>query len=118
MNVDNTLQAIRVKGYEQYYTPHFTSVPIFITREKNYFRPKYVLTNNNNRDLISYWHDEARWLKIEGLLPQARLRQYIKIGKLVLPPSCIALNLITKEKPISILPLKSWKRTTTCAQLT
>ncbi len=77
VNVDNTIHALRVKGYEQYYIPYFTSAPIFIADSEYGYEPKFLLTNNNNRETISYWHDEARWLKIEGLLTRKRLHRYL-----------------------------------------
>jgi hypothetical protein len=73
VNMDNTVDAILNKTYEQYYTPNFTSVPIYIEKiDKQYF-PKYVLANDCNKDPIYYWSDEQHDLKIGYLLNQARI---------------------------------------------
>lgn len=75
--MDNTLQAILFKTYEQYYTPNFTSVPIYIEHENGKYRPKYALANDCNRFPLYYWSDEQHELKIGYLLDHKRIESLI-----------------------------------------
>ena len=78
VNMDNTLQAIRLKTYEQYYTPNFTSVPIYIESENGQYQPKYALANDCNRDALYYWSDEQYELKIGYMLNHQRIEALLQ----------------------------------------
>ncbi len=80
VNVDNTIKALRIKGLEQYYTPYTHSLPIYIAKQHGKYTPKYALTNDVNRDILSYWHDEERWLKIEGIFSDERLERHLSLN--------------------------------------
>lgn len=79
VNMDNTFDAILNKTYEQYYTPNFTSVPIYIENVDGTYFPKYVLANDCNKEPIYYWSDEQHELKIGYLLSQTRIEHLISL---------------------------------------
>ncbi|WP_088332315.1 PilZ domain-containing protein [Lacimicrobium sp. SS2-24] len=77
INLENTIDAIMVKGYEQYYIPHITSVPVFIEyNEDDSLTPKYLISNDSNRDSIQFWNDEGGVLRLGYLFTRKRL-QYL-----------------------------------------
>ncbi len=80
VNIDNTLQAIKTKSYEQYYIPNFTSVPIYIEHIEDHYSPRFVLTNDCNKSSIFYWANEHNELSLSYLLNTKRLTLAIKKG--------------------------------------
>ena len=42
VNLDNTIEAIKNKSFEQYYTPNFTSVPVYIEHVNRSFNARYI----------------------------------------------------------------------------
>ncbi|AWB67254.1 PilZ domain-containing protein [Saccharobesus litoralis] len=59
LNLDNTIEAVVTKGYEQFYLPRVTSLPVFLKpREDGALEPVATLTNDNNRGIIRQWIDE------------------------------------------------------------
>ncbi|MGJ8680758.1 PilZ domain-containing protein, partial [Paraglaciecola sp.] len=75
VNLDNTINAIQNKAYEQYYIPSFTSIPVYIDKVGDNFIPRYALANDSNREEIQYWANEIQDLKIGYLLTEARIKQ-------------------------------------------
>lgn len=73
VNMDNTLRAIKLKTYEQYFIPNFTSVPIFIEKHDDIYQAKYALVNDSNKDPLYFWSDEQYELRIGYLLSHRRL---------------------------------------------
>ncbi|GAB3036988.1 PilZ domain-containing protein [Bowmanella dokdonensis] len=76
VNMDNTIDAIMTKGFEQYYIPHFTSVPVFVGRELGELHPRYLLSNDCNREVIQYWRDEVNDLQLGYLFTRNRLEAW------------------------------------------
>lgn len=81
VNMENTLEAINNKTFEQYYTPNFTSVPIYIEFIDGRYQPKYALANDCNKEPMYYWSDEQFDLKLGYLTSHERI-SYL----LTLPP--------------------------------
>jgi hypothetical protein len=81
VNLDNTFSAIQNKTYEQYYIPNFTSLPVFIEKEEGFFRAKYLLANDCNREEIQYWANEIQELKIGYLFTDSRIKQCLALPK-------------------------------------
>lgn len=79
VNMENTLEAIYNKTYEQYYTPNFTSVPIYIEHTKGKFQPKYALANDTNKEPLYYWSDEQFELKIGYMLSHERISHLLSL---------------------------------------
>lgn len=80
VNIDNTLQAIRSKTYEQYYIPNFTSFPVYIENLNGVYSPRFVLTNDCNKSGIYYWTNEHNELSLSYLLNPRRITHAIKKG--------------------------------------
>ena len=75
VNMDNTIDAIVAKGYEQYYIPHFTSLPVYISQLEDDLQPQYLLFNDCNRDIYQYWLDEDNNLRLGYLFGHQRLQK-------------------------------------------
>lgn len=78
INLENTEEAVVSKIYEQYYTPYMESVPVFLGVQKGKLLPKFLLTNNANKNFVDYWVDEAEQVRIESLLSPARIKRAMK----------------------------------------
>lgn len=81
VNMDNTIEAIRNKSFEQYYTPNFSSLPVFIEHIDDKYQAKYALINNANRDPLHYWSDEQGQLRLGYVFSHERI-----CALLALPP--------------------------------
>ncbi len=73
VNMDNTLAAIKSKTCEQYYTPRFPSLPVFIDHVDGHFIPRYAMLNDANRSTVQYWTDEADNFRLGYLCSHARI---------------------------------------------
>jgi hypothetical protein len=98
VNLDNTITAIKNKIYEQYYTPNFASIPVFIEQIENQYIPKYALANNCNREEIQYWANELQELKIGYLLTEERIKQGLALAKGQQEMFIFVFNHIKEEK--------------------
>jgi hypothetical protein len=78
VNFDNTIEAITVKGYEQYYLPRVTSLPIYIRHVKERFLPTLALATENNRQVLGYFSDEQKNLVFQQVLSQKRILRLAK----------------------------------------
>ncbi|ALS97696.1 PilZ domain-containing protein [Lacimicrobium alkaliphilum] len=78
VNMDNTIEAIMVKGYEQYYIPHITSVPVFIENNDDKLTPRYLISNDCNKDSIQFWNDETGGLRMGYLFTRQRLQRLLE----------------------------------------
>lgn len=77
VNMDNTIDAIVAKGYEQYYIPNITSVPVYIAQQGDELEPQYLLFNDCNREIFRYWQDEDNHLRLGYLFGRQRLQQLL-----------------------------------------
>lgn len=80
VNIDNTLQAIKNKSYEQYYIPSFTSIPLYIEQIDGRYYGRFSLTNDSNKSSIFYWNDEHGDLSLGYLVNSKRLTTAITKG--------------------------------------
>ena len=78
VNLDNTLDAVVVKGYEQYYLPRLTSLFVFLNIQDKRVSPSLVLTNENNVNVARYFNDESRNSVLPQVLNSARVSQLLK----------------------------------------
>ncbi|NTS77553.1 PilZ domain-containing protein [Catenovulum sp. SM1970] len=79
LNLDNTVEAVVTKGYEQYYLPRTTSLPIFIKEnDKGILYPAYMLSNENNNEIARQWLDEENNNQLASLLSPRRLNNLLK----------------------------------------
>ncbi|GAC15917.1 PilZ domain-containing protein [Aliiglaciecola lipolytica] len=79
VNMDNTLTAIKLKTYEQYFIPNVTSVPVYIEKLNNVYIPKYALINDSNKDPLYYWSDEIFELRLGYVLGHQRIERMLSL---------------------------------------
>ncbi|XOV81320.1 MAG: PilZ domain-containing protein [Aestuariibacter sp.] len=75
INMENTEEAVVGKIYEQYYTPNIEATPVFLGISKGKLMPKFLLTNNLNKEFVKYWTDETDNVRIESLLNASRIKR-------------------------------------------
>ncbi|WP_440053972.1 PilZ domain-containing protein [Pseudoalteromonas sp. T1lg65] len=80
INLDNTLDAVVCKGYEQYYLPRVSSLFMFVSERKNHLYPSMVLTNENNAYVNYYFEDEQKSSSLYQIFSSKRLR-YLQTQK-------------------------------------
>jgi hypothetical protein len=73
VNMENTEEAVIIKGYEQYYIPRITALPIFVGDHNGQLSIKAVLTTENNKYVLQYWRNETQVLVIPKVFTQKRL---------------------------------------------
>ncbi len=74
VNLDNTLDAVVVKGYEQFYLPRISSLPVFLAVREGLPVPICALTTENNRQLVQYFQDERQFSVLIQILSGKRLK--------------------------------------------
>lgn len=75
VNLDNTELAVIVKGYEQYYLPRISSLPVFCTQnEAGQYVVHSVLTTENNKSQIMYWRDEEQNFVLSQIISNRRIQ--------------------------------------------
>ncbi|WP_018693534.1 PilZ domain-containing protein [Algicola sagamiensis] len=81
VNLDNTIHAVKIKGYEQYYVPRINSLPVYIKKTKDRYIPAAILTNENNKGALLYWRDEQNHIVLSEVFNKARMDK-ITSGKM------------------------------------
>lgn len=83
VNLDNTLEAVTIKGFEQYYLPRVTTLPVYIRMVHDRLLPTLALATENNRATLGYFSDENKNLVLQQILNQNRIEQLLDSPKLV-----------------------------------
>lgn len=78
VNLDNTLEAVIVKGYEQYYLPRVSSLFVYISDKSQALTPTLSLTNENNINTLRYFTDETKQSVLSSILNPKRLSMIIQ----------------------------------------
>ena len=73
VNLDNTLDAVVSKGYEQYYIPRVTSLYVFLSKKDNVLYPSLSLTTENNIFIQRYFTDERQNPCLYSVLNEQRI---------------------------------------------
>ncbi|WP_232367563.1 PilZ domain-containing protein [Alteromonas pelagimontana] len=73
VNISNTIDAIRNKMLEQYFSPRSPSLPVFVDTTEQGLIPRYAMTNEVNREILAYWNDENEDLRLGYLINPTRL---------------------------------------------
>ena len=74
INLDNTMDAVVCKGYEQYYLPRVSSLFVFLNKVNDKLTlPSMVLTNENNAFIHYYFEDERKKSCLYSIFNQKRL---------------------------------------------
>ncbi|KMT65261.1 PilZ domain-containing protein [Catenovulum maritimum] len=75
LNLDNTVDAVITKGYEQFYLPRINSLPIFINEnEQGEYNAAMMLSNDNNKHIIRHWLNESNVNCLGQLLTDKRIK--------------------------------------------
>ena len=84
ISVDYLLSAAESKGYEQYYLPRITGLPLFFgENEARQLQLQHVLRTENNQSELEYWRNERNEEMLGGLFPPSRLSRILsQPGKL------------------------------------
>ncbi|AOT06944.1 PilZ domain-containing protein [Pseudoalteromonas luteoviolacea] len=77
INLDNTMDAVVCKGYEQYYLPRVSSLFVFFSRLNNLLLPSMVLTNENNAFINYYFEDERKASCLYSVFNNKRLQKLL-----------------------------------------
>jgi hypothetical protein len=83
VNLENTLDAIIIKGFEQYYLPRSTSLPIFMREVQGRLLPTMALATENNRETLGYFSDENKSLVLQQILTAPRLEAILNSANVV-----------------------------------
>lgn len=75
VNLDNTYEAVFIKGYEQFYLPRISTLPVFLSVHEGKASPSCALTTENNRHLMHYFQDERQQNVLPQMLHVRRLKQ-------------------------------------------
>jgi hypothetical protein len=75
VNLDNTYDAVFIKGYEQFYLPRISSLPVFLAVNEGKATPACALTTENNRHLMHYFQDERQQNVLSQLVHVRRIKQ-------------------------------------------
>ena len=84
INLENTINAVENKVCEQYFTPRFPSLPVYISHQvdkahpqSEVLQPKFAMSNSGNANILSYWQDEQHQQRIGNLVSQSRIEELI-----------------------------------------
>jgi hypothetical protein len=73
INLDNTINAIQSRSFEQYALPKLNELPIFVEDSQGHVLPRYALTCHNNQSIYQYWQDESRHSTLYCLITPERI---------------------------------------------
>ncbi|MCU7555752.1 PilZ domain-containing protein [Alteromonas sp. ASW11-19] len=73
VNMANTIDAIRNKSCEQYFSPRCPTLPVYIDDINGSPVPRYAMANEVNREILHYWSDEQDESRLGFLLNSKRL---------------------------------------------
>lgn len=81
VNLENTLDAIVIKAFEQYYLPRTNTLPVFLRQVQGRLLPTMALATENNRANLGYFSDENNALILQQILNQARIEKVVNSDK-------------------------------------
>ncbi|MGL4205711.1 MAG: PilZ domain-containing protein [Aeromonadaceae bacterium] len=78
ISIDYLLSSAEVKGYEQYYLPRITGLPLFFSDAQDEpITLRHVLRTENNQHELEYWRNERNEDMLAGLFPETRMHQLL-----------------------------------------
>lgn len=83
VNLDNTLDAVVSKGYEQYYIPRVTSLYTFLSLQGDKLYPSLALTTENNIFIQRYFCDERKLSCLYSIINQQRIGHLLSSSEAV-----------------------------------
>ncbi|WP_448247076.1 PilZ domain-containing protein [Thalassotalea agariperforans] len=85
INLDNTINALQSRTFEQYLLPKINELPVFFTKNKEQLIPRYALTCHDNRRTFEYWSNESKQSTLYCLFTPERIEKLLKAQKLGKP---------------------------------
>ncbi len=82
INLDNTLQALQARAFEQYSLLKSHELVVFLKNKDEKLQPKYAMTCANNYNIYQYWQDENHHNTLAFLLNEARIKRLQKVAAL------------------------------------
>ncbi|MCO4799185.1 MAG: PilZ domain-containing protein [Colwelliaceae bacterium] len=95
INLDNTINALQSRSFEQFTLPKSNELPIFIEDIQGKISPRFALTSHNNQNIFQYWQDEKRQSTLSYLVTPdrfLRIKKASMLGKSVLVYSFIHIS--------------------------
>lgn len=77
INLDNTMDAVVCKGYEQFYLPRVSSLFVYFSKKGKHLLPTIALTNENNAFINYYFEDERKVSSLYSIFSQSRLAKIL-----------------------------------------
>lgn len=81
VNLENTLEAIIIKAFEQYYLPRTNTLPVFLREVHGRLLPTMALATENNRLNLGYFSDENNNLILQQILNESRIESVLNADK-------------------------------------
>ena len=84
VNLDNTIDAVKTRAFEQFILPRSNELPVFLEKSTQGLLPRYILKSNNNDSIFQYWQDEQQHSTLDALITGQRLlylKKYQDINK-------------------------------------
>lgn len=78
INLDNTINALKIRSIEHFTLPKINELPLFIEDNEGRMLPRYALTCTNNRKIYAYWQDESNKSTLNFLITRERLQRLMK----------------------------------------
>ena len=76
VSIDFAFTATEIKGFEQFYLPRMTGLPLFFSHAKQ-IKLEYVLKTENNQQELEYWRNERNSDLLAGLFNQPRMERLL-----------------------------------------
>lgn len=77
VNMENTEEAVIIKGYEQYYIPRTTTLPLYLSKKDGRLQATALLTTENNKQDFRYWRNEKQHFVLPLLFTVKRLKMLL-----------------------------------------
>lgn len=81
VNLDNTIQSIQARSFEQYAMVKLNELPVFVQQQGNALHPRYALTTQNNQNIFQYWQNEKHHSTLNYLINSERIARIIEAQK-------------------------------------
>ncbi|MEW6992132.1 PilZ domain-containing protein [Colwelliaceae bacterium 6441] len=95
INLDNSINALQSRSFEQFSLPKSNELPVFMEEVKGRVTPRFALTCHNNQNIYQYWQDEKRQSTLSCLITPERylrIKKASMLGKSVLVYSFIHVS--------------------------
>lgn len=77
VSIDFAFTTTEIKGFEQFYLPRLTGLPLFFSHEKN-IKLEYALKTENNQHELEYWRNERNTDLLAGLFNPERMQALLQ----------------------------------------